>query len=185
LVVLLLFTALLFLLLEELLRFTVPELLVVERLLFTVPELLFVERLLFTEPELRLVDLLRFTELLLLLFEEFLRFTVPELRVFDRLLFTVPELRLFERVLFTVPRFVVLDPLRLRTVDEDRVLFTVDLVRFTLSARAEDRTFVRTALRRTLASFRVVRLTLERLRDESALVLGLYVLDGLFTTVFA
>jgi len=105
--------------------------------------------------------------------------------VVERVRFTVPELRLVERVLLTVPLFVDLDPLWLRTDDEDRVRLTVDLVRFTLSARADERTFVRTALRLTLALSRVVRVTLLRFLDARALVLGLYVLEGLFTTVLA
>lgn len=50
------FTVLLFLLLEELLRLTAPELRVVDLLLFTLPELRVVDRLLLTVPELRLVD---------------------------------------------------------------------------------------------------------------------------------
>jgi len=119
------------------------------------------------------------------LLEDLLRFTVPELREFDRFRFTVPELLFVDRVLFTVPRFVVLEPLRLRTVEEDRVRFTVDLVRFTLSVLADERTLVRTALRLTLALSRVVRVTLLRFLDARALVLGLYVLEGLFTTVLA
>lgn len=142
--------------------------------------------LLFTVPLLLLVELLLlFTVPLLLLSDDLFRFTVPELRFVDRLLFTEPLLLSAERLLFTVPLFVVLDPLRLRTVDEERVRFTVDLVRLTRSVRAEDRTFVLTALPLTLASLRVFRVTPDLLREASALVLGLYVLDGLFTTVFA
>lgn len=172
--------------LELRLRFTELEFLLPELLRFTVPELLEVERVRFTVPELRLLLwLLLITPLLLLLEELLLRLTVPELREVDRVRFTVPELRFVDLVLFTVPRFVLLELPRLRTVDEDRVRFTVDRVRFTLSDRADERTSLRTALRRTLASFRVVRLTDERFLDESALVLGLYVLEGLFTTVLA
>ena len=143
------------------LRFTVPEeLRDVERVRFTVPLLLLlVDLFRFTVPELR--DVERF------------RFTVPELRDVERFRFTVPELLFVERFLFTVPLFVLLDPLRLRTVDEDRERFTVDLVLFTRSVRAEERTFVLTALRPTLASFRVERVTFVLLRDERALVLGL------------
>lgn len=158
---------------DELLRLTAPELREPAPELFTVPELLLVELLLL------------FTELLFLLSEDRLRFTFPELRFEDRLLLTVPLLLLLERFLFTVPWFLLLDPLRLRTVDEERFRFTVDLVLLTRSVRAEERTFVLTALPPTLASLRVFRLTFDLLRDERALVLGLYVLDGLFTTVFA
>lgn len=166
------FNELLFLFVELLLLFTAPELLVVDRVRFTVPELL-------------LVDWLRLIIPLLLLLEELRRFTVPELRVVDRDRFTVPELRLVFLVLLTVLLLAEPDPLLLRTVDVDRVRFTVDLVRFTRSLLAEDRTFVRTALRVILASFLVERVTLLRFRDASALVLGLYVLEGLPTTVFA
>jgi hypothetical protein len=129
--------------------------------------------------------LFRFTELLFLLVELLLLFTAPEDLVVDRVRFTVPELRLVFLVLLTVLLFAELDPLLLRTVDDERVRFTVDRVRFTRSLLADDRTFVRTALRLTLASFLVERVTLDRFRDASALVLGLYVLDGLLTTVFA
>jgi hypothetical protein len=166
------FTELLFLLVELLLLFTAPEDLVVDRVLLTVPELL-------------LEDWLRLIIPLLLLLDELRRFTVPELREVDRVRFTVPELRLVFLVLLTVLLFAELDPLLLRTVDDERVRFTVDRVRFTRSLLADDRTFVRTALRLTLASFLVERVTLDRFRDASALVLGLYVLDGLLTTVFA
>lgn len=144
---------------DELLRLTVPELRDVDRFLFTVP--------------------------LLLLVLDLLRLTVPELRDVDRFLFTVPELLVVDRFLFTVPLSLVDDPLRLRTVDEERVRLTVDLVRFTRSVRAEDRTFVLAELPLTLASFRVLLVTFDLLRDDRALVLGLYVLEGLFTTVFA
>lgn len=148
----------------------VPRLMTTPSLLIFPDRELFELRLLFTVPLSREEDLFRLTvPLLLLELEDRFLFTVP-LFLFELLpLFTVPEElldRFEDEPRFTVPRLLEPLPDLLRTVEDEREgesvdLFIVPRLLVTWLDRASDRTVLRSAVFRTLASSRVLRIVLE------------------------